>query len=355
MNDPKRRNRGDRSSGDPRKTAHLLLIIAVLTMGFASYWHYNAAHREGLDSFYRDLLGGTAPAPEQYRVGVVLLAQWMARCGLALRHSLTIIDTVAASIGVLTLFYLLRRSETYQAASTVRRWFAAAAFVLLVQFYFAWVLWYQRPETLPSVALIALTLLLLTVPPPLPASFPKPLVYLATAIPMLLLAVLQGWVRADVGFALHAGIFLVCLTRAGKGLSLPRSIQAMTSALAVVATGGIQYHLMHFRYPHATYGAKPVIVLVLNLTSPSEWVSLLLFIVPYAWTVRQAMKMRGRLQGPGIALLGGSVVFLVMWLLLGRVGEVRIFLPFALALAPLTVEFNLNRLLPAQSQTAPGE
>jgi hypothetical protein len=35
-----------------------------------------------------------------------------------------------------------------------------------------------------------------------------------------------------------------------------------------------------------------------------------------------------------------------MWVTVGRIREVRIFLPFALALAPLTVELAMQRFLP---------
>jgi hypothetical protein len=336
-----------RDIGDPRKVAYLFLAIAVLTLGFADYWVYSIAYHRQPD-VYQDLLHGTALAPAQYRVGVVLLGNFVARHShLALRHTLTMIDTASAFIGVFALFFLLRRSNEYHRADSVRRWFAAAAFFGLVEFYFAWVLWYQRPETLPSLALIALTLLLLTMRLPRPAS------YLATALLMLLLAVLQGFVRADVAFALHIGIFLVCLTKAGEGLSLPRSVQATTSALAVLIAAGIQYYLMYVKYPHASYGNTPVFRLILTLTHPSEWVTFLLFIAPYAWTVLALQKVRRLKHGPEMAMLSGSLVFLGMWLLLGRVWEVRIFLPFALAVAPLTVQMALEQFVPKEITPLP--
>jgi len=39
------------------------------------------------------------------------------------------------------------------------------------------------------------------------------------------------------------------------------------------------------------------------------------------------------------------VIFLGMWVMVGRIKEVRIFLPFALALAPLTVELVMQRFV----------
>jgi uncharacterized membrane protein len=336
-----------RTIGDPRRVAHLLLVIAVLTLGFADYWAYSIAYHQQPD-IYQDLLHGTGLAPAQYRVGVLIVGHLMAHGPLGLRHTLTAIDIVTALVGVFALFYLLQSSEAYQRASAVRRWFAAAAFVLLVEFYFAWVLWYQRPETLANFALIALTLLLLTMRLPMA----KTSGYLATAALMLALAVLQGFVRADVGFALHVGIFLVCLTRAGDGLSLPRPVQAAISALAVLLTGSIQYYLMEVRYPQARY-ATSVFQLPTTLATPSEWIAFLLFIVPYMWTLRMALRLRSKLQGPNATLLVGSAVYLVMWLLLGRAKEVRIFFPFALGLAPLTVQLALKEFVPEEAISRP--
>ncbi len=40
-----------------------------------------------------------------------------------------------------------------------------------------------------------------------------------------------------------------------------------------------------------------------------------------------------------------AIIFLGMWVVVGRLGEVRIFMPFALALAPLTVELAVQRFL----------
>jgi len=41
----------------------------------------------------------------------------------------------------------------------------------------------------------------------------------------------------------------------------------------------------------------------------------------------------------------GALIFLGMWVTVGRIEEVRIFLPFALALVPLTIEIALQQFL----------
>jgi len=331
-----------------KKIAAVLLTFVILSMGFADYWAYSREFHSNPGGF-EDVLRGTAIAPIQYRIGVIATADFIARhAHVGLRHAFTLIDIIAAFVAVFTLFFLLRRSAVYRRASNQAQWFGTAGFIILVQFYFAWVTWYQRPETLPTAAVVALVLLLLTVRVRLPGAAGR----VVTAGAMLLLAVAQGFVRADVAFALHAGIFLLCLTRAGNGLSLPRGVQAVTSLLAAFVAASIQYYLMHIRYPHATYGSTPLFQLLMNLMDPLELAAFTLFILPYAWLVFTLLRRRATAESPALAVLSGSALFMGMWWMVGRVAEVRIFLPFALALAPPTVLCAMQRWLSDQPPSA---
>jgi hypothetical protein len=167
-------------------------------------------------------------------------------------------------------------------------------------------------------------------------------------IGLLLLAVVQGFVRADVAFALHVGILLVCLTPVGKGFALSRWLQAATSLFAVVAALGIQYWLMRRVYPEASYGHTQVLQLFLNLRSPESFAPFFLFLTPFVWTTVMLMRRCYQADSAGVGMFTAAVIFLGMWVTVGRIGEVRIFLPFALALAPLTVELAMQRFVPGE-------
>jgi len=286
-----------------------------------------------------DVVNGTANAPNQYRIGVIDTAYFLAKhTHLALRYMLTAMDVIAGLVAVFALFLVLRRSAAYREAGLAGQWFGAAGFVALVQFYLAWLLWYQRPETLPTAAILALAVLLLTVPLRGGAG--------TAMVGFLLLAGVQGFVRADVAFALHAGILLVCLTPLGRGFALPRGLQAGTSVVSMLIAMGIQCWLMRGMFPLAGYGRTPVFQLLLNLSSPVSWIPFVLFMGPFAWTVWAVGRRRYRMDAAGVGILAGALIFLGMWLVVGRVKEVRIFLPFALALAPFTVELAVKRFLP---------
>jgi hypothetical protein len=111
---------------------------------------------------------------------------------------------------------------------------------------------------------------------------------------------------------------------------------------------GIQYALMRKIYPHATYGDTKVFQLLDNLKTPAEQIPFVLFLLPFAWTLITLARRRYRVESGSTAMLAGATVFLGMWVTAGRIEEVRIFLPFAMALIPLTTELAMQRFLPGR-------
>jgi hypothetical protein len=265
---------------------------------------------------------------------------------MGLRHGFTLIDLAGAAVAVFLLFSLFERMRAYRAADERARWFGAACFIFLAQYYFAWTTWFQKPETMASAAALAATLWLLTVRLPLP----KAASIFVSSAAMLLLAGIQGFIRPDVIFAVHLGILLVCLTSAGDGFALPRGAQAATSGLAVLIAGGIQLYLMHVVYPHAGYGTTPVFELMLNLTQPLRWVPFVLFMLPWAWVMTMLARQHWTVESPSLALPAGSAIYVVLWVSVGCMDEVRIFLPYAVALIPLTCACATHRFVAANDE-----
>jgi hypothetical protein len=321
----------------PKRVASVLLSLIALSAGFLDYWSYSQAfYRE--PGIWMDVVTGTAKAPGQYRIGVIDTAYFLSQhTHLTLRFMLALLDVFSAFIAVFALFLVLRRSAVYRRANESAQWFGAAGFVVLVQFYLAWLLWYQKPEALPAAAMLTLSLLLLAVRLPLPV---------LSVVGLLVLAAVQGFVRADVAFALHAGALLVCLTPGGGEFALPRWLQAGTSLVALMLVLGIQYWLMKKVYPLASYGDTAVVQLLYNLKTVLGFVPFVLFMTPVAWTAAMVARRRYAMESTGIGMFAAAVIFFAMWVTLGRIKEVRIFLPFALALAPLTVELAMQRFMP---------
>jgi hypothetical protein len=333
----------------PIKATRILLAFVIGSTIFADYWEYSKAYHANPDT-WMDVLRGTADAPQQYRIGVPWVADLLRRHGhMGLRHGFTLVDLFCTVVAVYLLLGLFERMRVVRAASETARWFAAAAFVFLMQYYFTWITWYQRPETMASAAVLVATLWLLTVRLPMG----KASSMVATSAAMLLLAAVQGFIRADVIFAAHLGVLLVCLTRAGDGFSLPRWVQAGTSALAVLIAGGVQFYLMHVVYPDARYGSTRVFQLGRNLTEPIGMVPFVLFLLPWGWVMMTLLRRRTtEVNSSSWAMLAGSAIYVAMWVVVGRIEEVRIFLPYAVALVPLTCTVALQRLVIAKELRA---
>jgi hypothetical protein len=324
---------------EPNKVARLLLASVVCSSIFADYWEYSRQYH-GNPDIWMDVVRGTADAPQQYRIGVPRLADFLARhAHLGLRHGFTLIDFVSAAIAAVLLYALFERSDVYRSASSTLRWMGAAVFLFLLHFYLSWITWYQRPETLASTLTLAGTLVLAS------ARFHSsgPAGKAARVAGMLLLAAMQGFIRADVAFSAHLGLVLACFIGRGEKFALGIKPQAITSVLGAIMAGSIQFYLMHVVYPHATYGKSAVLEIGQNLTNPVGIVAFVLFMVPWAWLVSASIRVRGLQDGASIGLLLGSAVYIVMWFTVGRIEEVRIFLPYAVALIPFTTECAMRR------------
>ena len=331
-----------------RTFAQAALAIITATMLHMDYWGYSQQEHANPE-IWRALLRGEGTAPSQYRVGVVRLAYFLTQHShLAMRHAFEAIDVAASFACVFMLLHLLRRSSWFGEASAQAQLVSLAVFVALVQFQFAWVVFYQRPETLPTAMILASVLLLLSRRFPFAARVSDAL----TVVLLLALAALQGFMRADVAFALHGGILLFCLSPRSRELSLPRSLQVATSVAGLLVAGGIQIYLMRVAYPHANYGDTPVLQLWGNLGSPGRYVALLLFLPPYFFLATWTFRRWSRVAAPSLALLAGSAIYFCLWIAVGKTDEIRIFLPFSLVLAPATAAAMAAWLMPRGSSAS---
>jgi hypothetical protein len=351
----------------PRRPLSVLLVLGAATAVFLDYWEYSRSFHNEPDIWNSTLQGRTA-APEQYRMGVLKAADFLTHHSpLAMRHALALFDFIALLTAAFVLRSLLFRSRTWRSASIAAQWFGAAAFVLLLELSLAWLSWYQRPETLTIAALLALSLWLSTYRLPGPAGS------ILTALALILIALALGFIRADIAVTFNFGIALACLlpslsqppksgwpihhaasSRDEWGTSetqpaFSRWPQFFMSLAAALTAGATQLYVMHVLYPHATYGSSPVFELLLNYTDHIRIVPFVLFITPSAWAAWQVLRRRFTPSRPETGLLLGAALFTMLWCVLGKIDEVRIFLPFAFALAPLTVEAAMARIAPVEN------
>jgi hypothetical protein len=320
---------------------NLMLGAILASSAFLNQIEYRTeSHAE--PRIYLDVVNGTAPAPAQYRIGVIDAAEYLAvHSHLHLAIVLGILDLLALFLAGFTLLHLLRQASLYRRARFPIQVLGEVSFLVLTQFYLAWLLWYHRPETLTTAASLACALFFLSRSKSSGQTAGRAV---AAALGLLLISVAQSLVRADVSLTLNLGILLVCLFAYEDHFSIPKWPLAFTAGAGALLTVAIQYVLMHRIFPKASYGDTPVFQLRHNLTEPVSELPFLLFAIPFLWTVWRVFRRGDFAAGPSKALLVASMFFLAMWLVVGRIEEVRIFLPYTFALVPLTAMLAMRKM-----------
>jgi hypothetical protein len=113
-------------------------------------------------------------------------------------------------------------------------------------------------------------------------------------------------------------------------------VQAVASLLSIAAAIGVAYFIMHRMYPDAPRQVAAV-QLFNNLKLWVNYFVVAVALFPWWITLRLAVRRWRALDGWSVGLVIGSVVHFALFYILGIAWEVRIFLPFAMTLVPLTV------------------
>ncbi len=320
----------------------VLLLAVALGLCERTYWLYDSIDHYQ-PGYWKSFIDGVGSAPEQYRIGVKLAAWWMVEhLGWGFRHGFALMDVAGTLTAVYLLYDLVRRREKVRAGSGGLRWFASAAFVALTCFYFGWAGSYFRPETLPTVGFVAVMVWLWS---SWNAGQSRSNEF-GIALGLIAASFLQAWIRADVPAALNAGVLLAFVVCRGKSVARHRGWKIAVGVLCVGIAAGVQLYLMKVKYPHASYGAIPVLMIRHSWKKPLNLPPFIFFMVPVVWTFVQFWRERFESSGAEVdkGVVIASAIYLLLWGAMGKLNEVRIFIPFALALAPLSIELMMRRI-----------
>jgi len=327
----------------PGRTARTLLALFLVGLCSRAYGDYNQSLKAGTGGWV-EVLEGRASAPEQYRVGVVVAADWISRhLHLRLSQAFGLLDLASSLLALLLLYGRVERTAVFRRGSEALQWFGAAAFLALSVYALDWASWYQRVTTLPITLLVTLPVVSLTPGAHTGAHAGRGVAFLRAAA-FLTAIVLLSLVRTDAAVAVSAGLFVAAALRLGGPLALGCGALLATSATGALLAAGIQLYLARVRYPQASYGAVPIFMLRHDWWRVTMWAACLIFAAPFLWTVRQALRRRYAGEGAGAATLLAGSAYMALWIALGRLDEVRIFLPLALLTTPVTVELAMLAL-----------
>lgn len=310
-----------------QRAARILLSAAALTTAYLGFFAYKA-HGFDATTALDDRLLGHASAPDQYRIGVYALAHWLcAHLHIVPSMAFAALDLVSCLFALLVLFHVFTTTATHADETSADAWLGALSFVLAAVWFLTWLLWLQKPETLPAAALLTAMLWCWSSD----ARPRRPL----RALALLLLNLALASFRADLACCFALGFLIAALRR--EPLALPRAwaigIAACNTLIALVA----QLWLMRVVYPQASYGRVKLWQLWPNLHHATRWPPFLLFLLPLLWMVAHNTRHGWPRDAAGRATALGAAPFAALWCTIGKIDEVRIFLPFAFALMPVLV------------------
>lgn len=305
---------------------HLAAVALALSFSVLDWSEYKS-RMTGDDSqmiwahLHRGLI-----APFQYRIGEWFLAGVLHRAmGLKVHNLFTVIDLFCILLSFLLLFRAVDGFiDDLPVAAGILLW---PCFFFLAAYYLSWGLWFQRSGTMVSVVYACSARTLIT-------QIMKGRRW-PGAIALVVLSYLQGFVRADVAVILPAVVALGAVTfERDLRKAKTNYFLAATALLSAVTAGCVQLYLMWVKFPHTPYANGGAFNLLENLRAPWVFLVLLLGLFPFWLLLYAAARRSIILAGVSKLVLGAALVYLFIWAGVGSLGEVRIFLPFGVALLP---------------------
>jgi hypothetical protein len=249
--------------------------------------------------------------------------------------AVAMVDFVSIFSALSIFCYLAVEAPTSFPGNRSAKLLKLAMFLAFIQLPIGYIYFHQRPETLPATFFIAFALFCLT---------------RANRSPLWMLLLFaetaaQAFMRADVPFIF--GVAAVILSLFPRILSDfgSRSATLLRGLGITLIAGGIQAYLAFIRFPDKHYGPEHAVVLHLNLNANSLSL-LLLSILPFVLIAALVVVHHIRLSSVDALILTASTIYLPIWFTVGLVAEVRIFVPFLLALCVVAARVSAAYLLP---------
>lgn len=324
----------------------LYLALACLTLAHAIYLGYgdyfaDITSKHGVLSqqeYYKlhntialtadhPFFHGDGYAPNQYRIGVEWLAKLIGdRVGVAKYYIVfSVIDFFCALGAGLLGYGALAASEFFAGLGEPRQRLAVAALMAALAYPFAWVVPWQRPETLPSALYVTGTLAML----PRIRARRWWLAVLAAA------TVWQSLVRADVPVVLGVAVVMLGPTSEAKAMFGSRARCMGTGALVAGIAFALQEYLKRAIFPHASYPPDTTVLQLAANLGARHLIAFAIAVLPWALVMVLAVRFHRLLDGTDKVAGIASGLYLPLWCAVGIVSEVRLFVPFLLGLTPL--------------------
>jgi len=311
-----------------------LLLVAVFVV-FTSFTFFLIQYDRmrtagsGLDALIRNTLAGILPAPDQYRIGLSLLMRFLQlHAHIRPEQSLPLIEFLSYAFALMLLYLLFRCSPQAENATDSHRLVLLGFFFAAAQFPILWIFPWERWEALPTTFYLAAIVILIV----RRSRIPFALVCLLAA----LLSLGQALMRAEVPVAL--GIAILLSAAMNIPFPRPRSHIAILGLFCVAIGGAIQLYLQRIAYPNAAYSpTTPRFQLLANLDLIHPPLHIPIFLTALLPLIVSLVLLRRHhlpLDPSDKLVLLICLVYLPVWVTMGLVVEVRIFVPFLFLASP---------------------
>lgn len=336
------------------------LFLACLTLAHAVYLGYSTSYVDihaahpglTLSQYYHlhnstalsadhPLFSGTDHAPNQYRIAIPYTAKWIASIFSTPKYYFVyaVLDFACAFLVCAIFYFALCRSRFFQSLDDRSKTIAVGFFLASLAYPFAWIVPWERPETLPTALYLAVVFMLLE----RVRSKPQWLIAVFAA------TLWQGFVRSDIPSALGIAIAIFSFTPQAKEMFGSRRLCIFSAFSIFAIAAAVQAYLKLSLFPHATYPPDTVVIeFFLNL-KPRTLIVFVIAILPYLVVLFGAANFWKRLDPIDILIVLASCVYLPLWWTLGIAMEVRIFAPYLLAITPTAAKTVLLWLEPERA------
>jgi hypothetical protein len=314
----------------------LFLLSVCITLGHfihSSYYFYSQTH--GIPTF------GSPPvlyAPEAYRVAIPAVGRSLVHAFHVSDSSVvaTVLDVSFAFLA-LFLFYRLTVDDLPSSLSRAGRALAVALFLAFLYFPVTWIVPWQRPETLPTAFYLACALTLL---------FRKERRTLWSVL-LLAMTIWQAFVRADVPLIFGIALMVGSLLKNSLADFGPRSINLARGAAVALIAASVQLYLQFVRFPHLRYPPDTAVIQLRYNLTPHGLGGLVLALLPVMLLVVMLALKRVPLSAVDTLAILASALYLPLWMTVGIVGEIRLFVPFLLALSTVAAKLGSSIVMDA--------
>jgi len=311
-----------------------LLLVAVF-VAFTSFSFFLIQYDRmrtigaGLESAVQNMLAGIVPAPDQYRIGLPLLIHFLeSHAHLRPNQSFPLIEFLCYAFALILLYLLLRCSSQVEGAGPSRRLALLGFFFAAAQFPVLWIFPWERWETLPTTLYLAAMAFLLV----RRSRMPFAILCLLTVF----LSLGQALMRTDVPVALGTAVLLAAAL--DIPFPRPRSHIASLGVVCIAIGGCVQFYLQHVLFPAARYSpTTPRFQLLVNLNllyPPLHIPVFLTALLPLIVSVVLLRRYHLPLDTPDKLVFLACLVYLPVWVTMGLVAEIRIFVPFLFLASP---------------------